>query len=341
MYEGTEKDSWINVLITQQSIVTGAISEVIAGVADLERAAVQTLFARMIITNISPEAVMQLTTCCPVMVIKTTTGFACVGNRRVLSMAKMALGLKKKITVNVLDGTVHDAHVRIIALVDTFVLPLLYTVEGNSQAGLKRAAKLASCNSANTIDRKWVVSSTKKRLLLAKNIMMTDKGEHGFDYRFSQYEWLTPMTAHVLMLLSPPWGYMDDAANFNCIVNRNVCEVVTNVLDEQAQLLMRVVTKKEDISVLKHFETSMAEPTHLLWKYAELSIANIFRLMNKKDLYLVFNQKITYEMLANSLGFRREPMFNRIKPPRIQLSQEVGLEDLCQYHIGRKENYNE
>ncbi|MCW9088010.1 MAG: hypothetical protein OQK54_00565 [Gammaproteobacteria bacterium] len=318
----------------RRRIAINEIDDELSEINDLIVASTQIRYARSNHSYIPEFAIKLLTEFCPVVVVETKTGYSCIGNRRVLTIARMALGENNRIPVTIVSKQCNL--IRFIALVDLFVLPMIHIISPAQQDNLRAACDILDENNSDVVNKVFLSKYTRKKKISSGsfNIINTYASIH---FRLNDFTFISESAAHIVTILCPPRGYIDESNNYHNLVNKRALNVALDILPAPTELDV-VTVKHEAANDLIRIENSVIATTHALWKHAGCSLAHLFLLMSRADKKMLFDVNLSKSKLSKFTGFRREDMFNRIKTTNRVTHSSEGHEDLRRYGIGREED---
>lgn len=319
-----------DVRIKNKRVLVREINGTETTIADLIRLSDKIVYARQHLKEIQPHTAAELAEVCPVIVTETKSGYACIGNRRVLTYVKIRLGLNERINVHIINTC--NEMIRVIALVDMLIMPIIFAA-GNALEVLS-LPRIESKDDSAMVDNKsraqnrWTVMKLKA---LSKSEFVTTN----IEYVFTHFEWLTLEVVMAMILLSPPVIHNNKKGDNACqpLINRRSFNVAKNRLPGDTVVIAKRMNVNVYLNKLETFERLVVEPVHLQWKMAGKSIGYVFAHLVESDKDLLFVKKITQEMFADAIGYRMESMFNGFGVSRVGRLHSEEKEILAEYGI--------
>lgn len=285
--------------------------------------------------NIPINMVMIMLSTMPIFVVKKAqNSYACVGNLRVLQLARMILPKSHRILVKIMNE--NERVIRHMALVELIIMPMLcekkltkeiimeYMVIYNDDEIKNKYIKGLNGN---------IVSYPKgnKRIISAREIQYTSNNINRM--RYSGSSPLTKNCIRLIIEMYPIFVTEQSGKSYKCCANRKTLEMAKETMGNSVDIPV-IKTKYIDDNIIEKYEIHIVKLQMFIYAICvggAPQIGKVARVLSKEDKAFLFTGSATQENISSQVGYSRRYMYHT----QTRLSAVWGIgtktEDMSKY----------
>jgi len=292
--------------------------------------------------NIPEKMIIIMLSLMPVFVVKKSNdSYACVGNLRVLQLARITLTRSYRIKVKIIDE--NERVIRHMTLIELIVMPMLHS-NNFSEKIIRKLINVYSegdnGNESNNTPARKITRNTIAWPKLLKSIISTDEIQCELSKTQAAEKInasnctirLTKNCARLLVEMYPIFVVKQDKNKYRCLANKETFEIVKAITGDNVEIPVIEIKNNK----FKSYEITgeyIKAITFSICKGGAPKFGKIVRMLRKEDKSFIFKGTVTQKDISQWLEYSSKYIFH-MKPKRHAVTGiETKTEKMSKYDM--------